>query len=91
MYLYRIFSDYSGISITYDLNQNGADFIVMPIDRKKIVIEVGYGEKGFKQIANTMKKIDKCSYGLAISKSELTLNDYKNIVLVPLNYFLLMQ
>ena len=59
----------------------------MQIGNRKIVIEIGFGDKGIKQVERSLGK-SKGIYGLVISKSELSLHN--NIVKVPLDYFLLM-
>ncbi|KKR51020.1 MAG: hypothetical protein UT84_C0003G0015 [Candidatus Curtissbacteria bacterium GW2011_GWA1_40_16] len=87
MYLYRILGLRFGTSLTYDSSDGGADFIVS-FDEKKIAIEVGYGEKDFKQVENTMQKVTT-KYGLSISPSELSYSEAKSAVKVPLSYFLL--
>lgn len=74
-------------SLTYDSAQAGADFIVRK-GLENIIIEAGYGLKGFAQIENTAKKI-KAKYGIAVSMSSLQLNPTKTAITVPLSYFLL--
>jgi len=85
LYLYREFSDKKISSIFYDSAKGGADFILR-LGSKKIVIEIGCGDKGIKQAEYSLKRI-KGNYGLVISESELSLQG--NIVKVPLDYFLL--
>lgn len=77
----------SNYSLTYDSSQSGADFIIK-IGQGNIIMEVGYGEKGFLQINNTGKRVVS-KYGLVISMASLKLNEEKNAVTVPLSYFLL--
>lgn len=75
-------------SINYDNSQGGADFIVQNAD-KKIVIEVGYGNKDIKQVIQTMQKPGlENSYGVVLSENPLQLHEQHNIVEIPLNYFL---
>jgi hypothetical protein len=51
---------------------------------------VGMGKKNAKQTAKTMKNI-KSDYGIVISQEELRLDKTDdNILMVPLDYFLLM-
>ncbi len=88
MYLNRILPKTTGASLTYDVSEGGADFVINLID-KRIVIEVGAGKKGFKQIMTTSLKV-KPNYSLIISKNELGYSQEHNAVMIPLNYFLLM-
>ena len=86
MYLNRI-SDKCGLfSLTYDVSENGADFVISSM-AKKISIEVGYGNKGIRQAQSTLERI-KGNYGLVISNTDLGIEG--KIVKVPLKYFLLM-
>ena len=87
LYLYRIFQDKINTSVTYDSSENGADFIVK-INEKIIPIEVGYGNKDFKQVEKTLT-LAKGKYGLSISPAPLMLNEKKTAILVPLKFFLL--
>jgi len=75
-------------SITYDSSQGGADFIIKFHDHN-IICEVGIGQKGINQIENTAREVQS-KYGLIISMSPLALFKEKNIVTIPLSYFLLM-
>jgi uncharacterized protein len=84
--LYREFSQRLASPTFYDSAKGGADFILKLSDRK-IIIEVGYGNKGIKQAKNTLEK-KKGDYGLVISDSGLDIKD--EILKVPLRYFLLM-
>jgi predicted AAA+ superfamily ATPase len=86
LYLRRITRGLSDFSLTYDSSQSGADFI-LKIKEKKIVIEVGYGEKGLKQVVFTLNRV-KGTYGLVISEND-TLKVEKNVIFLPINYFLL--
>ncbi len=86
LYLYREFTQ-KGISpLFYDSAKGGANFILQ-VGKRKIVIEIGFGNKGTKQVEYSLKKT-KGDYGLVISESELSLHN--NIIKVPLDYFLLM-
>ncbi len=87
LYLYRILGLRFGSSLTYDSSSGGTDFIV-GYDGKKIMIEVGYGEKGFTQVEKSLNIIGG-SYGLSISPSRLKLNDKKNALTIPISFFLL--
>ena len=55
---------------------------------KKIALEFGMGKKSGLQVVKTMEKT-KCDYGLIFSKQGLRLNEAKNAVNVPLEYFYL--
>lgn len=74
-------------SLTYDSAQAGADFIVKK-GLENIILEAGYGQKGFSQIEHTATRI-KAKYGIAVSMSPLQLNPIKTAITVPLSYFLL--
>ncbi len=86
LYLRRILKNRSDFSLTYDSSQQGADFI-LKIKGKKIVVEVGYGEKRFKQVEFTLKRI-KGDYGLLLSESQAC-EVGENMLNVPIHYFLL--
>lgn len=74
-------------ALTYDYENGGADFIVTAAQRN-ILIEVGMGTKGFKQILQTAKKVPS-AYGLVISRGSLMLSNNGNAVRIPVQYFLL--
>lgn len=86
LYLCRYFMGKSYF-LTYDSSQSGADFVIRK-GLENIIMEAGYGQKGFAQIDNTAKRIN-AKYGIAISMSPLKLNPTKTAVTVPLSYFLL--
>lgn len=86
LYLCRYFIGKS-YSLTYDSAQAGADFIIRK-GLEIIILEAGYGQKGFAQIENTAKRIN-AKYGIAVSMSPLRLNPTKTAVTIPLSYFLL--
>ncbi len=89
MYLFRAFGGNSGVSITYDSAEGGADFILSTNHMKeKIVLEVGAGRKSSEQVAATLQKVAG-KYGLLVSQTDLSLQIDKNCVSVPLEYFLL--
>lgn len=87
LYIHKIIALRTETALNYDPSDGGADFIVKFIN-KNIVIEVGYGEKGFRQIESTLKKVNN-AFGISISQSELTLSYKKNSLLIPLEFFLL--
>lgn len=74
-------------SLTYDSTQKGADFI-MRKGSEIIIVEAGYGQKGFGQIENTAQRVN-AKYGIAVSMSSLQMNPDKTALTVPLSYFLL--
>lgn len=87
MYLHRIAHKNMGSSLTYDAAQGGADFI-LGINSQKIIIEVGAGEKKYRQVIATAKKIQS-TYSLIISNDSLELSEEANAVKIPLRVFLL--
>jgi hypothetical protein len=87
MYLNRILPKYGSLSLTYDAVAGGADFIIRQIN-KKIVLEVGIGEKRIEQVKNTLERING-NYGILVSDSELEIVENK-IIKLPIKYFLLM-
>ncbi len=87
MYLTRILPKFGDFSLTYDSSKGGADFIIT-MREQKIIIEVGAGKKGYKQIISTSKKV-KSKYNIIISNNELEYSEEYNAIKVPLNYFLL--
>ncbi len=90
LYLNRIFSGKPDTSVTYDSAAGGADFIIRQ-SKDMIVLEVGYGDKSFRQVVTTMAKVGvNARYGIVVSQSPLALDEEKNAVSIPLSYFLLM-
>jgi hypothetical protein len=87
MYLNMILPQFSSFSLTYDVSEGGADFIVTS-ENKKIVIEVGAGQKGYKQIIATAQKVNP-KYSIIISKNKLEYSEEFNAIKIPLDYFLL--
>jgi predicted AAA+ superfamily ATPase len=89
LYLNRLFSGRPNTSITYDSAAGGADFIIRQ-HKDILVLEVGYGEKSFRQVINTMNKSGvSARYGVVISQSPLAADRAKNVVSIPLSYFFL--
>ncbi len=88
-HLYREFILRGDGIIRYDSSQGGADFILQIGNSKKIIIEVGMGNKDKKQVIGTMRKI-KSDYGIIFSNSELKLDSETKIVSIPLDYYFLM-
>lgn len=87
MYLNRMLYKKINVSLTYDSAQGGADFIV-GWERQRVIIEIGSGDKGARQIKNTMAKV-KAKYGFTVSNNSLNLIRDENILQVPFEYFLL--
>lgn len=89
MYLHRVLYRRNVVaSLTYDSAQGGADFI-FSFGSEKIVIEVGVGNKDFRQVIATAKKTMP-KYSIIISgKNELEYSEEANAVKIPLKYFLL--
>jgi len=77
-------------SLSYDSAKAGADFILKIANQKQLAIEVGAGDKSFRQTVNTMKKIS-CDYGVVFCKEKKPiLNKDENILKIPLDYLLTM-
>jgi len=74
-------------SLSYDIAEGGADFILTLNDRSNIVIEVGFNKEETKQIEFTMKKV-KSRYGLVFGSEKLELIN-NSIVKVPLKFLML--
>jgi len=87
MYLNKILEKFGVSSLTYDVCEGGADFIVTR-GEKKIIIEVGAGEKGVKQVTQTMDKTHG-DFGIILHSGKLDLNEKNNVVSIPWIYFLL--
>ena len=88
-HLYREFILRGDGIIRYDSAQGGADFILQIGNTKKIVIEVGLGNKDKRQVMGTMKKIE-VAYGIVFSSSPLQVDLEAKIVSIPLDYYFLM-
>jgi predicted AAA+ superfamily ATPase len=89
LYLNRLLSGKPDTSITYDSAAGGADFIIRQ-GKNMLVLEVGYGDKSFKQVVTTMAKSGvNARYGMIVSQSPLAVDEGKNAVSIPLSYFLL--
>lgn len=87
MYLNRILPQFGGFSLTYDVSEGGADFVIT-LGNQKIVMEVGAGKKGYRQIIKTAEKI-KPKYSVIISSNDLEYSEEYNAIKIPLKYFLL--
>ncbi|TRZ47791.1 MAG: ATP-binding protein [Dehalococcoidia bacterium] len=87
MYISRKLYKMPNTSITYDSMEGGADFIVK-IGNKKIIIEVGAGNKDWKQVVKTASRV-KVSHSLVICNNDLEYSEFNNAVKIPFKYFLL--
>ena len=84
--IYRRFGGSLQAPLQYDSQKGGADFVVSL--KNRIIMEVGWGEKGNKQVVQTMQKV-KADYGITISENDLTIDETGKMIKVPLKYFLL--
>ncbi len=84
--IYRRFGGSLQAPLQYDSQKGGADFVVSL--KNRIIMEVGWGEKGNKQVVQTMQKV-KADYGITISENDLTIDETGKMIKVPLRYFLL--
>ena len=89
LHLYREFSSRRAGTLLYDPSKGGADFILQMMNGRQIAIEVGSGEKGTAQVAQSMKDRN-LERGLVISSRELAISSDEKILLIPFSYFLLM-
>jgi len=89
LYLQKIAKTGKSISFYYDSQRNGADFIISLADGSRIILEVGYGDKGISQIKTSLKKVMP-KYSLLVSERSLELDAENNIVFIPKQFFLLM-
>lgn len=88
-HLYREFIIRGQGAIRYDSECGGADFVLQILNNKQIIIEVGMGDKGKKQIMTSMKKINS-DYNLIFSNSELKIDEDRKTIFIPLEYYFLM-
>ncbi len=87
MYFYKIFDRLWFWSLTYDSSQWWAD-LILQLHNQSIIIEVGSWSKWYRQVIQTMKKID-AKFGIIISDDPLEINGEHNIIKIPLRMFLL--
>lgn len=87
MYLQRMLPKFGYNALTYDVAAGGADFVIS-IDNHNIIMEVGTGNKDYKQLINTAAKIQS-KYNLVIANDNLEYSKEYNAVKIPLKYFLL--
>lgn len=91
MYLNRIIPKFGAFSLTYDVSEGGADFVISQ-GFKHIVMEVGMGKKSYSQVIQTTQKMAPKvtpKYSIVISGSDLEYSEQYNAVKIPLQYFLL--
>ena len=75
-------------SLTFDAREGGADFVVS-VGERKIVLEVGIGKKGSRQVKQTAKRVQPV-YSIVVSDAgTLSFDEENACVKVPLEYFLL--
>jgi len=89
MYLNGILPRFGDCSLTYDVSEGGADFIIT-LGKRRIVMEIGAGKKGYRQAIVTTQKI-KPEYSIIVSNDELEYSKERNALKIPLKYFLLMR
>lgn len=91
LHFYREFVTKKYGSITHPFDKDGgqADFILRVDNSRQIPIEFGLGTKGYRQPEASLKK-NGGSYGLVFSESPLGINEEKNVVTVPLDFFFCM-
>lgn len=87
-YLFRDFVSSGKGSLSYDPSEGGADFILEIENQRKIILEVGRGEKNNRQIHKTAEKI-KSDYGLVISYANDAIEVKNNILKIPFKLFLM--
>ena len=84
--IYRRYGGNLTVPLQYDSQKGGADFVVSLENR--IILEVGWGEKGNRQVFQSMQKV-KADYGITISENDLAIDETGKMIKVPLRYFLL--
>ena len=90
LYVHKLFGRHdSTAEINHWPAKGGSDLILKFLNRQ-LVIEIGMGQKRPSQVEKTMAETKSNEgYGLVFSESELSLSANKQVVLVPLKYFLL--
>jgi len=89
MYLFRLLKMHELLGFDFDATEGGADFIVTARDKSRVVLEVGFGDKGFRQIEKSMERSDS-KYGVLVSDRRPSASSDRRIVSVPRDWFLLM-
>jgi predicted AAA+ superfamily ATPase len=87
LYLARVVPMYAGMSLTFDAQLGGADFILRD-GLRTLPIEAGRGTKSATQVMRSLRKTGG-EYGLVVSATGLGILGSNNAVAVPLEYFLL--
>jgi len=72
----------------FDPRASGADFVVTRGDGSRVVLEVGFGRKGTRQVLSTMADVEAV-YGLSVEKGTLRFVDEDRIAMVPREWLLL--
>ena len=75
-------------TLAYDAKKGGADFVVN-FGGKSIVIEVGAGSKGLRQVKQTAKRANPAFSVVIDNTSTVSLDAESNTIKMPLEYFLL--
>lgn len=91
MYLNRIIPKFGAFSLTYDVSEGGADFVISQ-GFKHIVMEVGMGKKSYGQVIQTAQKMGpkvEPKYNIVVSSSDIDYSEQYNAVKIPLKHFLL--
>lgn len=86
LYLKRIFGDNSFLSFSSVKGKRNPDLIIETLN-DPILLEIGINKKTTKQI---LKSKIKYKYGIIINSKIDDIEVHKNIVIIPLKYFLLM-
>lgn len=75
------------VNLFYDSNEGGVDFILHDLlQQRSIPIEVGSGDKGFKQLRNAINRY-KASHGILVCDCE-KIEAVDNIIKIPITTFL---
>lgn len=91
LHLYKEFiaKRYGSVTHPYDKSGGQCDFIVRLDNTRQIPIEIGMGDKDFRQVEATLAKHGG-SYGIVFANNNLAINRLETAVRVPLDYFYLM-
>ncbi|EKE18999.1 MAG: hypothetical protein ACD_9C00174G0005 [uncultured bacterium] len=84
MYMLRYLQRKINVAFNFDYAEGGADF-VLSFGNEKIVVEVGSGSKGYRQVEFTSRKV-KPKYGLVFANDSLSYSEEFNTVRVPLEF-----
>ena len=86
LYLKRVFGEVNILSFSSEKGQKNPDFIIETLP-KPILLEIGMNKNTTVQIS---KSRIKYKYGIIINSKADKIEYHKNIVLIPLKYFLLL-